>query len=456
MNPIGRIAIISLAVLIAPAVPGSTAIAASGPVKGSKDLSAIPPLRPAIVPSLSIKQAMEETLMRSPRATSMRLMLGIAKSSRVRATELPNPTAFMDNGYRAEFTYRYGFLVPVEPVWKLAFRLLAAKNEIKLADLEIAKGLWALRGDIRRAYNQALVDQERFYTISRLVELYRRVVNTAQKRFGAGEVARVDVMRAERALAEAEVELELARNSAVQARQVMSVLMGRPYDSSFELPRLRLFKLTATAIDFSPDYTKNVPVLKDMLDKASANRLELKIVAQAIKTNGANLKVAYGNIAPNPAIGVGSSVVNGPPLTAGSAPPLPQNIFRGYFFQTFVELPILNVQQGDISMYRAKIRQLRAEMETQKNIVESEVVQAHRELVKQRERIKGFQDKLISKAQQIALLTQKGYEVGEIDLTSVLVTQESNVQVRNRYLDAIYDYEVAFTNLEQAIGTTLE
>src|SRR6185369_15950290 len=106
-------------------------------------IASVPPnaLRGPIVHPLSIDQAMDETLLKSPRAASLRMQLGIAKSGLIRATEMPNPSIFMDNGYRAEFTYRYGVTVPIEPPWKIALRILAAKKQIRLADLEIAKGL---------------------------------------------------------------------------------------------------------------------------------------------------------------------------------------------------------------------------------------------------------------------------------------------------------------------------
>lgn len=77
---------------------------------GRKSPVGVDPIGPAGVPlrgpmalPLSIDQAMSETLTGSPRAASLRLQLGIAKSGLIRATELPNPSIFMDNGYRLNF-----------------------------------------------------------------------------------------------------------------------------------------------------------------------------------------------------------------------------------------------------------------------------------------------------------------------------------------------------------------
>ncbi len=105
-------------------------------------------------------------------------------------------------------------------------------------------------------------------------------------------------------------------------------------------------------------------------------------------------------------------------------------------------------------MYRARIKQLRGELEAQKNIVEQEVVQAYRAVQMQRERIQQLQDKTLERSKKVAQMSQKSYEIGQSDMASVLVAQQSNLEIRYEYLDAIYAYEIAYTDLEQAIGTT--
>ena len=432
----------------------SVGITPGGAISRQKLATLQPELRGPIGTLLSIDQAMNETLMKSPRASSLRLQLGIAKSGMIRATELPNPSIFMDNGYKAEFTYRYGVSVPIEPPWKLALRLLAAKKQIALADLQINKGLWALRGDIRRTYAAALIAQERYETLSELSELYKRLLSSAEIRFKAGDVAQLDVYRAELAYQRALINRNLAMNQVKRAKQGLSVLLGREFNSSFAVPRLPRFILKAEKLDYLPDLETNIPEISSLLPRAFQNRLEIKIVEQSIKTNGANLKLAYGNILPNPTIGAGSSVVNGPPLPQ-NAGPNDRNSFHGFFFQASAPLPIFSFQQGDITQYKAVVKQLQAEQNTQKNAVEQDVVEAYQAVVMQREKIQSFQENALARSQQIAQMTQRSYEIGQSDIASVLIAQQANVEIRNEYLDAVYAYEIAYTDLEQAIGTTL-
>lgn len=398
--------------------------------------------------------------MRSPRAAALRFQIGIAKSAYPRATEMPNPTIFFDNGYKAEFTYRYGVTIPMEPPWKLALRLIAAKRQVRGADLEIARSLWLLRGDIRRSYTELVVAQETYETLSELAELSKRLQDVSQKRYQAGDVPELDVLKARLANSQAEIERDVGSRRVVQARQQLAIMLGRPFETDVEVPRLPAFKLRAERIDLLPNFDEQVPTLASLLETAKKNRLEFKIVRQAILTNKANLKTAIGNILPNPIMGVGSSVVNGPRQIISNDPnntdPPAPNHFKGFFMQGYQELPLLTFQQGDISQYRASIKQLQEEMKSQENIITGEVSAAYQRVLAARQQIQVYQEKLLNDSAEVARLARRSYEVGQSDITATLAAQQANIQVRSQYLSAVNAYQIAFTDLEQSIGTTLQ
>jgi len=426
---------------------------AASPGQGSLDLKG------PMGESLSIGQAMNETLINSPRAAAVRFNLGVTKSELIRATELPNPTIFMDSGYKAEFTYRYGVVSAIEPPWKLVFRILAAKKQIKQTDFEIRNALWKLRGDIRKAYTELVVAQETYETLTELFELSARLYEVADKRFQAGDVPELDVLKARLLNSQNGIERDVGARRVVQARQTLAILLGRSYETKVEVPRLSPFQLRAEKVDLLPDFNKEMPKLDVLMAAAKQNRLELKVLAQAIKTAKAQLTVAYGEVLPNPTLGAGSSVVNGPPLDPAQldpAKPLPKNVFHGYFIQVFQPLPIFDFNQGDISKYRATIKALNSQVVSQGNVIQQEVSAAYQRLLAARQRILTYQQKLLNDSNEVARLSRRSYEVGQSDITSTLLTQQANIQIRNQYLDAVNAYQQAFTDLEQAIGTVLQ
>ncbi|MBX9687553.1 MAG: TolC family protein [Candidatus Obscuribacterales bacterium] len=422
---------------------------------------------------ISLMRAFDEALIRSPRVGAIRLLLGISKAELIRATEMDNPSIFMDNGYRAEFTYRYGFTVPLEMPWKIALRVALAKNQIKQTDLEIIKALWNFRADVRRAYTNLVLAQELNLTLQELVDLTSRLQKIARKRFEAGEVSELDVFRAEQEATKAIADKAQQSYRVTEAQQALSLILGRSATDEISAPRLPPDGPAPEAAGILPGPEGSLPSLSICLQQAMKNRPELKVIQQTIRTNGANLKLAVANIVPNPTIGVGSSVVNGPAQpqsssatssgassdgssSSGSPSPPNRTNFHGFFFQVFQQLPIFDVQQGDIAQFRATARQLKAELAGQENLVSSEVATAYQRVLGARKKIEIYQNDLLKKTLEIARLARLGYEVGASDINATLLAQQSTIQIKTEYLDALSAYQQAFTDLEQSIGTTLQ
>jgi outer membrane protein TolC len=177
------------------------------------------------------------------------------------------------------------------------------------------------------------------------------------------------------------------------------------------------------------------------------NRLELKILNAQIKVAQAQLYSAIGNIVPDPTLAGGPSVSNNAP----AGPKL-----NAYFFTWNVETPVFNWQQGDIARLRATIKQYYAQVGAQRNLITNEVSQAYNDLIISRERIRTYQEHVLEDSAAVARMANRSYEVGQYDITSTLLAQQANVQVRSQYLEAVLTYQLALTNLEQSVGEPLE
>lgn len=406
---------------------------------------------------LLLPAAFDEGLVLSPRTSAIRLQLGITKSNLIRATELPNPSIFMDNGYRAEFTYRYGFSIPIEPPWKLALRVILAKNQIKQTDFEILKALWIYRASVRRAYTELVVAQELYRTFSDLADLTAQLHDVATKRFQAGQSAELDAYRAEQEAARARANKEQQKFIVMEAQQRLAVILGRNPQVEVAVPLLPPDGPAPSSSGILPVKDSSLPTLTACLQLAMENRPELKVARQAIRTNRAGLKLALGNVMPNPTLGVGSSVVNGPGLLPDANPvDFGRNILHGYFIQFSQELPLLNFQQGDISQFRSTGRQLQNEVLAQENIVTEEVASAYQRLSGAKRKIEIYHEKLLERTLEIVRLSRLGYQVGQFDINDVILAQQTAIEIKTEYLSAVSTYQRAFTDLEQAIGTTLQ
>jgi cobalt-zinc-cadmium efflux system outer membrane protein len=395
---------------------------------------------------ITIEQALDQTLLTGPRAAAARSMLGVSQAGLVQARILPNPALEFDNGY-AELSYRFGVAIPLEPPWKMVFRVAAARAQIGAATIQMAQSLWLLRADVRRAYAELVVAQESQTMMRELAQLTGRLAEVARKRYKAGEVPKLDMFKADLAAAQADVDAEQEDRRVVQAREQLNIVMGRPETAELSVPSLAPFKLYAgQANSLLPDLSKPLAPLSGYVNSALNSRLELKLVKQQIVANTANRKLTVGNIVPNGQISTGWDRQRNPP---------DQVVNRMYLMGSF-PVPILDRQQGELARLRATARNLNFDLISQQNLIRGQVDLAYRKVVNAREIMRRYQQGIIAQSQQVAELGRLSYELGQANITSALSAQQANIQVRNAYLVQVMNYEQGFTDLEQAVGHVLQ
>ncbi len=405
-------------------------------------------------PGLSVVQSMNEALMNNPRAAAIRAQFGIARTGYAYATQGPNPVMFFDRAPVSEQVTRIGPNLTIEPPWKLAFRLLSTKRLIDQTKLDLMSTLWSLRADVRRSYVEVVVAQETLKTLTELYDLSAKLLAVAEKRFHAGDVPELDMLKARLANSQNEVEVGVGQKRVLRSYQQLNVMMGKSVDDSVNVPALpgftgksAAFNLNGQKSDILPDFDRTIPSLQYFMDRAFDNRWELKSLMQQLKVNKANLMGAYGNIMPNPSLAFGKSTENNPSF----GPKL-----SAWFMTLNAETPLSNWNQGDIFHFRATGRQLHYQIGAQRNQIMADVCSAYQNLVAQREKIRVYHEHVLTDSYEVARLARRSYEVGQSDITSTLQAQQNNVQIRSQYLDAVTSYAGAFTDLEQACGLPLQ
>jgi outer membrane protein, heavy metal efflux system len=396
---------------------------------------------------LKVRIVLNESLLNSPRVAAIRAQLGIQKALYAAATQMPDPVLFRDEGALAEGVRRIGPQVTYEPPWKLAFRLLAAKNQVQETKQEILNTLWQFRNDVRRGYTEVVVAQETYDTLHDLANLARRLQDVSQKRFQAGDVPELDVLKARLATSQADIDSAQGGMRVTRSRQQLNVIMGRQFSQPISAPRLPAFESKQEQSELLPDYRIPVPPVTDFIAEAMENRLDLKINTAQIKLTKSQLMNAAGNIIPNPILAYGSSTETNLP----SGPKL-----NGLFVTLNAEVPLYTFSQGDIARLKATMRQFHLQSSAIRNQIVADVTSAYNNLVTARNRIRTYQDHVLADSAEVARLARRSYEVGQSDITATLAAQQANFQVRQAYLDAVSAYQASYTDLEQAIGEPIE
>jgi len=394
---------------------------------------------------VSQQQVLDTTLMQSPRAASARLMLGITQSAMVQAKIYPNPALEFDIGY-AELSSRFGMAIPVQGPWKMAQRILAAKAQISVAHLQIQQSLWTLRADSRRAYTELVIADEAASMMRDLANLTAGLADVARKRFSTGDVAKLDMFKADLARAQADIDASQAERRVIQAREQLNIIMGRGEAAELSVPKLSPFQLRAERSDLLPDLSRPLSPEADYIAAAMKNRLEIKLAEQQIVAAKASRLVAKGNIIPDGQISFGYDRQVNPPS---------QTVQKMYLMGS-LPIPVLDRQQGEIARLSATVRQFQSDLISQKNLVRGQVALAYRKVLNARENIRRYQGSVLAQSEQVASLGRLSYGLGQTDITSALTAQQSNIQVRNLYLTEVLNYQQAVTDLEQSVGHVLQ
>lgn len=404
---------------------------------------------------MTILQSLDEALVKSPRAAAIRAQLQITTAAYAEAAAGPNPAFLFDRAPLGEQVRRVGPTFTIEGPWKLVFRLLATKRLVEQTKTDLMTAIWALRADVRRAYTEVVVAQETVETLNSLYELASRLLEVSDKRFQAGDVPELDVLKARLATSQSDVERQVGMRRVIRAKQQLNVIMGRKPEDIVNIPRLPAFlgignvsKLEKSQKgQLLPDFAIEPAPLATYIQKALDQRLELKSVEQRIKLNKAQMRTAISNVVPNPSVSFGNSV-------SGNAPSGPK--VSSVFFTVVAESPITNWNQGEIYRLKATSTQLKYELGAQKNIVTAQVSSAYNNVLAARQKLKVYQEHILADSYEVARLARRSYEVGQSDITATLQVQQANVAVRSQYLDAVRAYQEAYTDLEQSCGRPLD
>jgi cobalt-zinc-cadmium efflux system outer membrane protein len=407
-------------------------------------------LQPNQTPNVSTQElytltkSLDTSLSNSPRLSSVRALLGVARANYAQASVLPNPGIYLANNYGN--SYLLGASIPVEPPWKLYFRLVVAKRQLEQTKLDILRQLWLFRGEVRRNYVQLVMAEEMLRARRELMELANKICDASKTQYDAGNAPGLDVHRAKLAYIQAKMDCEQAEIQVAQTKEQMNLIMGRKPEAPVSVPSLPGVK-TAPNSELLPDFNHNFPNREELVATALKNRMELKVAQQAISVNEANLKNAVGNIIPTPRFVTGKVVERNPPTG-----PTTTNAF----FQAYIDAPVFNLQQGDIARFKAMRAQLKLDRESQENQISGQVSLAYHRVLAARQRLKTFQEEALPESESVAKISAHGYEIGQLDLNTLLDSQRANIQTKSQYFDAVLAYQLAFNDLEQAIGVPLQ
>lgn len=385
---------------------------------------------------LSLKESLDLALKNNHHIKSALATLPIAEANLIIAKYIPNP--FIASSSEV---VKGGSFHPAE-LWqtlelgrKRHWRIQIAKEQISKTELEIAKTIWEIHTKVHVGYADLVIGNELYELAKDRTEFYKILVDIAEKRLKAGDISQLELKRAEIELLSSENSLSDFKGKLKRAEIEFNHLLGNEITEEVTLKNYP---------DLNPKMKiKNYPGIENILSEALSKRLEMAILEKEYGIARAQLKKAKYERIPNLSVG------------GGAVRPSFREGIWGPFFGAQFEIPVFNRKQGEIKHAKAQIEYLKKEEERIKHDISIDVANSVRDLEIREDQLNRFHEKLIGDSEDILKMILSGYKKGKLSFTDVLNAEQADRNIKQKYLESLYDYQFALSSLEYAVGVPL-
>lgn len=312
-------------------------------------------------------------------------------------------------------------------------RRSAAKRVAERTDAEIEQDRWAVHCDVHAAFHRALVMLERSRLAERVLAFQEDLLRVVQGQVKAGNVSPLMQRLAQAEVAQAKQALVGARQALLVSRIQLAQLAGWPVAHPPD-PRGAL------------DSPQDPPPFETLLATARSNLPVLRTREAAIREADAQVAVARREVWPQPSLGVQYRHEGNP------TPEGPYDIVLGTLAFT---IPSFQTNQGERAFARARVAVARAEQGATLALLDGQIAQAHSEVIAAAQRVRSYGSEILPRFEENLGLLRRSFELGEIDMLSLLIGRERFLKIQSDALDTYLDYFVALANLERTVGVDL-
>ena len=307
-----------------------------------------------------------------------------------------------------------------------------AQSQLDAARAQFESARFALAAQTGAAYYDLLRSQALLLIAQETLAGALRQLSDTRKRFGAGDVPDLDVLRAQVPVAAAQAQQYQAETDEAVARQALNSLIGQPLDTPLSLA------------DVSPDVAaRPLPLTLDQA-RAQAQQFSPDIRAAEATVRADRSALAAARLFREPTFSLQAIDIRSNDQTSFS---------RLDTLQAAVTVPL-----SDGGLGRAQVREAEAALsaaqaqeETARQGVLVRVSAAYLTVQSARRQVTAAQA-----ARDIAQIsddkTRQGYQNGLFPLTDVLNAQAASTQARIAYTQALYGAAVAVGNLNAALN----
>jgi outer membrane protein TolC len=311
--------------------------------------------------------------------------------------------------------------------FKRAVRGKIAEQESREVETEIELVKLEVIFQVRRSFYGLLLAQEKLACAKQDLELAEDYLQKAELKLAAGDVGRVEVLRARVEALSAANAVRVTVNDVTLAKARLNYNLARGKSAPIQI----VGQLQIPFRDLN---------LEDLQAEALRVRPELRRLRFSVEREDLVKARARLSNLPDLDFSLSRHRLEGLPTT--------------WSFSVSAPLPFLfqQRQKAEIAESLANTRALQSESEQVRNTILVEVEEAYVNAQKARDQIVLYQTEILPQAQEVLGMFTFSYQEGEIGGIELIEARRTLNASRRSYADALSEYALALAALERAVG----
>jgi cobalt-zinc-cadmium efflux system outer membrane protein len=353
----------------------------------------------------------------------------------------------------AEFTIAVAQLIELGR--KRALRVLQAEREVDLVEWDYATTRQAVLNEVAQAFAEVLAAQERLALAEEHLRLARQMEQTTIERVESGDVADLDRAKAETHRIQAELARRQAETELHTAKVALAALWGEPEprfgraNGSFSEP------VTLPSLEALQERLANNPDLARWAAETEHRRAALEAARSAAVpdltlTAGLRLRGLQDSSSRSWALGTDGG------LSAARSRTEPEHaVDTTFVLGVSLPLPVFDRNQGGIREAEVRAAQAADQRRAAEVKAGSALHTTYDALAQAQARALTLRDEIIPRAERAFRLTEEGYRAGKFGRLDVLEAEQTLLDAKSQYTDALAEYHKAAAQVGGLIGEPL-
>ncbi|HOK56203.1 MAG TPA: TolC family protein [bacterium] len=354
-------------------------------------------------------------------------------------THLGDNEGFVFNGIPMKFTednifsLKFTLSQPIFTGWKIEKTYEISKENYEKTKIDFENELSNLIFDVEKAYYNILKIKKNLETGLKYKENLEKHLSDAKKLFQEGIVTKLDILKTEVALKNAETRIIEIENYLKTAKANLNFLLGKSPDHEFEIEDILEVK----------EEKKDYQWWKEMSLK---ERSEIKSMEKLISIYEKNIDIEKSNLYPQIYFFFNYNIERGSQTSVGK---WDTNWNTGFL----LSYDIWNWGQTKDKIRKAEIEkeEIKKQFELIKNSIEIEVKNAYLNFLLAENKIEESK-KQIELAEENFRVANLLYNEGLATNTDVIDAITALTDAKNNYYNSLYEYKISYSQLLKASG----